>query len=289
MQIKVENLSMIYSPGLPYETKALEDINFTVQQGEFLGIIGHTGSGKTTLVQCIAGLLVPTAGRIVAVADDGTETVISEKGKEAFRVRRSVGIVFQYPEYQLFEETVIKDVCFGPKNQGLSEAEQIERARAALDLVGINADEKGEVSPFELSGGQKRRVAIAGVLAMQPKYLVLDEPMAGLDPIGRKEILSLLEKLRQESGCTIIMISHSMDDIANHATKVLVLEKGSVFLYDTPQNVFAKADDIQRIGLSVPSITKICIEMNRKGAAIPTSICTEEAFLDWFREGKTHA
>ena len=171
----------------------------------------------------------------------------------------------------------------------LDEAEIKNRVIQAMTMVGLDPDRFSERSPFELSGGERRRAAIAGVLAMQPKYLVLDEPMAGLDPLGRKEILALLEKLRKDSGCTIIMISHSMDDIANHATKVLVLEQGSVFLYDTPQNVFSKAEELQRIGLSVPSITKICIEMNRKGVAIPTSICTEDAFLNLFREGKSNA
>ena len=254
MQIKVENLSMIYSPGLPYETKALEDINFTVQQGEFLGIIGHTGSGKTTLVQCIAGLLVPTAGRIVAVADDGTETVISEKGKEAFRVRRSVGIVFQYPEYQLFEETVMKDVCFGPKNQGLTEEEQIARAREALDLVGISADEKGEASPFDLSGGQKRRVAIAGVLAMQPSVLILDEPTAGLDPKGHDDILEMIRRIRAEKNMTIILVSHNMDDVAEYADRVLAMDRGRLMLLGTPEEVYCEhEEELRSVGLDIPA------------------------------------
>ena len=254
MQIKVENLSMVYSPGLPYETKALEDISFTVEQGEFLGIIGHTGSGKTTLVQCIAGLLVPTAGQVVAVAEDGTQTVISQKGKEAFQVRRSVGIVFQYPEYQLFEETVMKDVCFGPKNQGLTEEEQIARAKEALDLVGINADEKGEASPFDLSGGQKRRVAIAGVLAMQPQVLILDEPTAGLDPKGHDDILEMIRRIRAEKNMTIILVSHNMDDVAEYADRVLAMDRGRLMLLGTPREVYCEhEEELRSVGLDIPA------------------------------------
>ena len=283
MSIVINHLTFAYTQGGKPLPPTLKDLTFTIEEGSFLGIIGHTGSGKSTFVKHLNGLLPCEKGTVVVDGHD-----LSQKS-ERRTVRSLVGMVFQYPEYQLFAETVYEDVAFGPRNMKLDEAEIKTRVTNAMTMVGLDAERFSARSPFELSGGERRRAAIAGVLAMQPKYLVLDEPMAGLDPLGRKEILSLLEKLRSESGCTIIMISHSMDDIANHATKVLVLEKGGIFLCDTPQNVFSEAEDLQRIGLSVPSITKICIEMNRRGVAIPTSICTEDALLNWFREGRKHA
>ena len=254
MQIMVEDLSMIYNPGLPYETRALDHISVDIKPGEFVAIIGHTGSGKTTLVQQIAGLLEPTSGRVVAVAEDGTETVISEKGKASFAVRRKVGIVFQYPEYQLFEETVLKDVCFGPKNQGLSEEEQIERAKTALKLVGMDADEIGGESPFELSGGQKRRVAIAGVLAMDPEVLILDEPTAGLDPKGHDDILRMIDRIQDDRNITIILVSHNMDDVAEYADTVLVMNKGSLFMQGDPRYVYCeRGRELKSVGLDLPA------------------------------------
>ena len=254
MQIRVEDLSMIYTPGLPYETRALDHISVEIKPGEFVAIIGHTGSGKTTLVQQIAGLLEPTSGRVVAVAEDGTETVISEKGKASFAVRRKVGIVFQYPEYQLFEETVLKDVCFGPKNQGLSEEEQIERAKTALKLVGMDADEIGGESPFELSGGQKRRVAIAGVLAMDPEVLILDEPTAGLDPKGHDDILRMIDRIQDDRNITIILVSHNMDDVAEYADTVLVMNKGSLFMQGSPRYVYCeRGRELKSVGLDLPA------------------------------------
>lgn len=283
MSIVINHLTFAYTQGGKPLEPTLKDLTFTIDEGVFLGIIGHTGSGKSTLVKHLNGLLPCEKGSVTVDGHD-----LSQKS-ERRTVRSLVGMVFQYPEYQLFAETVFEDVAFGPRNMKLDEAEVKSRVNQAMTLVGLDPERFCSRSPFELSGGERRRAAIAGVLAMHPKYLVLDEPMAGLDPLGRKEILSLLEKLRTESGCTIIMISHSMDDIANHATKVLVLEQGRLFLYDTPQIVFSKAQDLQKIGLSVPSITKICIELNRKGIGIPTSICTEEAFLNWFREGERHA
>ncbi|MBR4906285.1 MAG: energy-coupling factor transporter ATPase [Clostridia bacterium] len=283
MSIVINHLTFAYTQGGKPLAPTLKGLTFTIEEGSFLGIIGHTGSGKSTFVKHLNGLLSCEKGTVIVDGHD-----LSQKS-ERRTVRSLVGMVFQYPEYQLFAETVYEDVAFGPRNMKLDEAEIKTRVTNAMTMVGLDPERFSTRSPFELSGGERRRAAIAGVLAMQPKYLVLDEPMAGLDPLGRKEILSLLEKLRSESGCTIIMISHSMDDIANHATKVLVLEQGSVFLYDTPQIVFSNAEELQRIGLSVPSITKICIEMNRRGVAIPTSICTEDAFLHWFREGKAHA
>lgn len=283
MSIVINHLTFAYTQGGKKLEPTLKDLNFTIEEGSFLGIIGHTGSGKSTFVKHLNGLLLPEKD---AVLVDGHDVSVKSKRKT---VRSLVGMVFQYPEYQLFAETVFDDISFGPRNMGLDEAEIKKRVLNAMQLVGLDPDRFSARSPFDLSGGERRRTAIAGVLAMHPKYLVLDEPMAGLDPLGRREILALLEKLRAESGCTIIMISHSMDDIANHATKILVLDKGAVFMHDTPQVVFSHADALQKIGLSVPSITKICIEMNRKGVPIPQTICTEESFLNWFREGKIHA
>ena len=283
MSIVINHLTFAYSQGGKRFEPTLKDLTFTIEESSFLGVIGHTGSGKSTFVKHLNGLLPSEPGTVIIDGHD-----LSSKS-ERKTVRSLVGMVFQYPEYQLFAETVFDDVAFGPHNMKLDEAEVKNRVVSAMNLVGLDPERFSSRSPFELSGGERRRAAIAGVLAMQPKYLVLDEPMAGLDPLGRREILALLEKLRSESGCTIIMISHSMDDIANHASKVLVLEQGSVFRYDTPQNVFSDAESLQRIGLSVPSITKICIELNRRGVPIPSTICTEEAFMNWIREEKRHA
>ena len=283
MSIVINHLTFAYTEGGKRLAPTLKDLSFTIEEGAFLGIIGHTGSGKSTFVKHLNGLIPSEKG---TVSVDGHD--LSDKAERKM-VRSLVGIVFQYPEYQLFAETVAEDVAFGPRNMKLEASEVDKRVKNAMQLVGLDPDRFSSRSPFDLSGGERRRAAIAGVLAMHPKYLVLDEPMAGLDPLGRKEILNLLEKLRTESGCTIIMISHSMDDIANHASKVLVLDKGSVFLYDTPQEVFSHAEDLGKIGLSVPSITKICNEMNRRGVRIPSSICTEKEFIDWFREEKQHA
>ena len=254
MRITVENLTKTYSPDMPYETKALEDVSLSIESGEFAALIGHTGSGKTTLVQHIAGLIQPDSGRVIATDADGTQTVISEKGKESFAVRRRVGIVFQYPEYQLFEETVLKDVCFGPKNQGLSEEEQLNRAKEALRLVGLSWEQIGESSPFELSGGQKRRVAIAGVLAMEPEVLILDEPTAGLDPKGHDDILEMIRQIRHKSGLTIILVSHNMDDVAEYADKVYVMNRGTVILSGSPRDVYCNhADTLKEVGLNLPT------------------------------------
>ena len=283
MSVDINHLTFAYTQGGKPLDPTLVDLDFTIEEGSFLGIIGHTGSGKSTFVKHLNGLLTSEKGAVVV---DGHDLSVKAERKT---VRSLVGMVFQYPEYQLFADTVFEDVAFGPRNTKLDEAEIKNRVQNAMTLVGLDPERFSERSPFDLSGGERRRAAIAGVLAMHPKYLVLDEPMAGLDPLGRREILALLEKLRTESGCTIIMISHSMDDIANHATKVLVLDRGRVCMYDTPQNVFARAEELQKIGLSVPAITKLCIEMNRRGASVPTSICTSEAFLNWIREEKKHA
>ena len=283
MSIVVNHLTFAYTEGGKRLAPTLNDLTFTIEEGEFLGVIGHTGSGKSTFIKHLNGLL-PSEKGVLTV--DGYD--LSEKSARR-TVRSLVGMVFQYPEYQLFADTVFEDVAFGPRNMKLEESEVKTRVTYAMQLVGLDPERFCERSPFDLSGGERRRAAIAGVLAMRPKYLVLDEPMAGLDPKGREDILSLLEKLRTESGCTIIMVSHSMDDIARHATRVLVLEKGAAALLDTPQNVFANADLLKSFGLSVPSITQICIEMNKRGVAIPQTICTEDAFLNWFGEAHAHA
>lgn len=283
MPITVNHLTFAYTQGGKRLEPTLKDLTFTIDEGSFLGIIGHTGSGKSTFAKHLNGLLFGEAGTVTVDGHD-----VSQKTERKI-VRELVGMVFQYPEYQLFAETVFDDVAFGPRNMKLEQDAVKERVLEAMQLVGLDPERFSSRSPFDLSGGERRRAAIAGVLAMRPKYLVLDEPMAGLDPLGRREILSLLEKLRTESGCTIIMISHSMDDIANHATKVLVLEQGSVFLYDTPQVVFSHAEELQKIGLSVPSIKKLCIELNQRGVDIPQTICTEQAFMNWIREEKCHA
>ncbi len=280
MSIVINHLTFAYMQGGKKLEPTLRDLNFIIEEGEFLGIIGHTGSGKSTFVKHLNGLLTNEKGSVIVDGHD-----VSEKS-ERKKVRQLVGMVFQYPEYQLFAETVFEDVAFGPRNMKLDADEVKNRVVRALTLVGLDPERFSERSPFDLSGGERRRAAIAGVLAMQPKYLVLDEPMAGLDPLGRQEILSLLEKLRTESGCTVIMISHSMDDIASHATKVLVLDQGELRLFDTPQAVFSHVEELENIGLSVPGITKICVELNHRGVQIPTTICTEESFLNWIREAK---
>ncbi len=269
MQIKVENLSKTFSPGMPYETRALSDINCEIGSGEFVAIIGHTGSGKTTLVQHIAGLVQPDSGRVVATLDDGTETVISEKGKAAFAVRRRVGIVFQYPEYQLFEETVLKDVCFGPKNQGLDQEAQEARAKEALRLVGLDPDVVGESSPFELSGGQKRRVAIAGILAVEPELLILDEPTAGLDPEGRNEILELIKRVREERHPSIILVSHDMEAVCSLADHVIVMNAWRLIMEGTPQEVFARGPELRSVGLAQPAPAELLEKLRGRGLPLP--------------------
>ena len=272
MRIEVKNLTYIYSPGLPYETKALDDISFTIESGEFVGFIGHTGSGKSTLLQHLNGLLKPGSGQVLA---DGTD--INAKTDEAKALRRRIGLVFQYPEYQLFEETVLKDVCFGPKNFGVSEEECVERAKQALLLVGLDPKEKGEVSPFMLSGGEKRRVAIAGVLAMEPKVLILDEPTAGLDPKGRRDILTMIERIRKSRDLTIVLVSHNMDDIAEMATHVLVMDKGRLVMDGTPQEVFSRGKELKAIGLSRPAAAEFMELLAAKGADVSVNTLTIEA------------
>jgi energy-coupling factor transport system ATP-binding protein len=267
--ITIENLSHVYMPGTPFETVALKDINLTVEEGEFLGLIGHTGSGKSTLVQHINGLLKPTTGRVIVKGLD-----LTQKETNMRKVREKVGLIFQYPEHQLFEETVFKDVAFGPKNLGLSEEEINRRVKEALLTVGIDYDSVKDRSPFELSGGQMRRVAIAGVLAMHPEILILDEPTAGLDPRGRAEILGQIQNLRKKYRLTIILVSHSMEDIARLTDRIAVMHKGSVIFTGSPREIFVKADTLQRIGLGIPQITELMIKLKEKGQKVRPDVLT---------------
>ena len=271
MQIEVKDLGYTYSEGMPFATTALEDVNFTIPSGEFAAVIGHTGSGKSTLLMHLNGLMKPTKGCVLA---DGVD--INAKTKEAREARRRIGLVFQYPEYQLFEETVLKDVCFGPKNYGFTPQECEEKALAALRLVGIDPDVKKDVSPFELSGGEKRRVAIAGVLAMEPSVLILDEPTAGLDPKGHQDILDMVEKVRRDRSLTILLVSHNMDDAARMADHVLVLDKGHLVMDGTPQQVFSRHKELHDIGLGAPSASELLWMLKEKGLNIRTDLFTQE-------------
>ena len=271
MQIEVRELGYTYSEGLPFATTALEDVNFTIPSGEFAAIISHTGSGKSTLLMHLNGLMKPTKGCVLA---DGID--INEKTKEAREARRKIGLVFQYPEYQLFEETVLKDVCFAPKNYGFTPEECEEKAIAALKLVGIDPDAKRDVSPFELSGGEKRRVAIAGVLAMEPQVLILDEPTAGLDPKGHKDILDMVEKVRRDRNLTILLVSHNMDDAARMADRVLVLDKGHLAMNGTPREVFSHHKELHEIGLGAPSSSELLYLLKEKGLNVRTDIFDED-------------
>ena len=267
MSIVIEHLNYVYMQGGPYETKALNDVSLTINDGEFIGLIGHTGSGKSTLVQHLNGLIMPSSGCVLV---DGLD--LADKNTDRRAIRRRVGLVFQYPENQLFEETVAKDIAFGPKNLGLDEAEIDRRVRTAMRRVALDYDKIAERSVFELSGGQMRRVAIAGVLAMEPQTLVLDEPCAGLDPRGREEILGLISDLHRESGATIVMVSHSMDDVAALAERVIVMNHGSVVMDGTPREVFAKGEELRAIGLDVPQAVELAQKLREKGFDIPEGI-----------------
>lgn len=262
MPIVIEQLSHTYLPGSALAYPALGDISLIIQDGEFLGVIGHTGSGKSTLIQHFNGLLLPTGGSVLV---DGLDTREKKLRKQ---IRSLVGMVFQYPEYQLFEETVERDVAFGPKNMGLDEDDIATRVSEALRLVGLDPAEFAEKSPFELSGGEKRRAALAGILAMRPKFLVLDEPMAGLDPRGRREILALIESLRTQFGTGIVMVSHSMDDVAMYADRIAVLDKGSLFLVGTPEEVFSRGEELIQMGLNLPQATQLVRALRARGVAI---------------------
>ena len=269
--LQVQNLNYIYSVGTPFQHQALEDVSFSVYQGEFIGIIGHTGSGKSTLMQQLNGLLKPTSGKILL---DGKDIWSDRKLTRQARFR--VGLVFQYPEYQLFEETVYKDIAFGPKNMGLSAEEIDRRVRDAAAIVGLT-EAQLQVSPFDLSGGQKRRVAIAGVIAMEPEILILDEPTAGLDPSGREEILHNIEDYRKKHNATIMMVSHSMDDVARLTDRLLVLNGSHLAMDGTPDEVFARAEELVAMGLNIPQVTRVFLELKAMGLDVPPVYTMEQA------------
>ena len=269
--LEIKNLTHTYGIGTPFQRSAVEDVSFAVETGEFLGVIGHTGSGKSTLIQHLNGLLKPTSGQVLL---DGRD--IWAEPKKIRNVRFQVGLVFQYPEYQLFEETVYKDIAFGPKNQGKT-GDGLDRAvREAARLVGLR-DEHLEKSPFELSGGQKRRVALAGVLAMEPKVLVLDEPTAGLDPAGRENLMANIREYHRNKGTTIILVSHSMDEIARNVDRILVLKSAHILMSGTPAEVFARGEELLSAGLDVPQITRIAMALRDRGVPIDPAVYTVEA------------
>ncbi|OUN34232.1 energy-coupling factor transporter ATPase [Lachnoclostridium sp. An76] len=272
MSIALEHINYVYSPGTAYEKQALKDVCLEIPQGQFVGIIGHTGSGKSTLIQHLNGLTRATSGRILYEGKD-----IYEEGFDMRWLRSQVGLVFQYPEHQLFEVDVLSDVCFGPKNQGLSQEECEERAKEALELGGF-PEKYYRQSPFELSGGQKRRVAIAGVLAMRPKVLVLDEPTAGLDPKGRDEILDQVERLHKETGMTVILVSHSMEDVARYVERIIVMNRGEKMLDGTPREVFRHYKELEKVGLAAPQVTYVMHDLKERGFDLsPDATTIEEA------------
>ena len=275
--LQVDHLHYTYSIGTPFQHTALEDVSFCAQRGEFIGIIGHTGSGKSTLMQHLNGLLKPTTGTIKL---DGVDIWTDKKTTRASRFR--VGLVFQYPEYQLFEETVYKDIAFGPKNMGLSAEEIDRRVREAAALVGLT-DEQLEVSPFDLSGGQKRRVAIAGVIAMEPEILVLDEPTAGLDPEGRAEVLRNIENYRKSKNATIMMVSHSMNDVARLTDRLLVMNGSRLVMDGTPLEVFARAQELLDMGLDIPEVTRIFLQLQQMGIPVNPVYTMEQAVAELCR------
>lgn len=290
MSIKIENLDHVYMPGSPFEKKALDNINLEIKDGEFIGLIGHTGSGKSTLVQHLNGLLKPHSGRVIINGHDTTS-----KGEELKRLRCDVGLVFQYPEHQLFEETVYKDIAFGPQNLGLSKEETDIRVRDAARCVGLTPDVL-EKSPFDLSGGQKRRVAIAGVISMRPQVLVLDEPTAGLDPAGREEILAQIKSIHEEGNMTVILVSHSMEDVARLVDRLIVMNEGKVFADGSVDEVFSLGAELRGIGLNVPQIHILIDELIARGLDLKPNIYTVEAakreLISYFKrikEGKEDA
>ena len=273
--LRTENLSLVYGKGTPFEKKAVNNVNIDIKEGEVIGIIGHTGSGKSSLVQMLNGLFKPTEGTVYFEDKD-----IFANPKELRKFRFNIGLVFQYPENQLFEETVAKDIAFGPKNMGLSNEEISEKVKKAARFAGLR-EELLERSPFDLSGGEKRRAAIAGVIAMEPKVLILDEPTAGLDPVGKDVLLSQIEAYHKESGNTVLLVSHNMEDIARISDRVLVMNSSEMIMFDTPQNVFSRVEELKAIGLRIPEITEITIKLREAGLDIPTGILTvEEAFRE---------
>ncbi len=283
--LEAKNLTYIYSVGTPFEHKALDDISFSVERGEFIGIIGHTGSGKSTLMQQLNGLLKPTSGTVLLDGQD----IWSDK-KLTRQARFRVGLVFQYPEYQLFEETVYKDIAFGPKNMGLSPEEVDRRVREAAGFVGLT-EQQLEVSPFDLSGGQKRRVAIAGVIAMEPEVLILDEPTAGLDPVGRSEILGNIQSYRKAKNATIMMVSHSMEDVARLTDRLLVMNGSKLAMDAPPAQVFTHAEELTQMGLNIPQVTQVFLELKKLGLDVKNVYTIDQAAAEIRRlkEGNRHA
>lgn len=283
--LEIKNVSHTYGLGTPFAKEALSQVNLNIEEGDFVGLVGHTGSGKSTLVQCLNGLIIPTEGDVVV------EGVSLKESKNLKEIRKRVGMVFQYPEYQLFEETVARDIAFGPKNLGLSKEEVEARVDFAMDLVQLNRDLKDR-SPFELSGGQKRRVAIAGILAMKPKVLILDEPTAGLDPHGRDEILGEIKSLYDQGGLTIIMVSHSMEEVAKLTKRMIVMNHGKVAMDGTPRELFRQGDKLKDLSLTTPQVTKVMEELKKRGADVSTDAITiDEAYEELVRylEGGHHA
>lgn len=267
MSIQVRNIKHIYEKGMPTESVALDDISFDVDDGEFLGIIGHTGSGKSTLLQHLNGLLKPDEGTIIIGGAD-----ITAEGISMVEIRKRIGLVFQYPEYQLFEETVAKDVAFGPRNLGLSDEEIGERVKEAIELVGLDYDEIKDRSPFELSGGQKRRVAVAGVIAMRPEVLILDEPTAGLDPKAHRDMLAMIEEVHRRTGNITILVSHNMADIARLSDQILVIDSGHLVVSGTPKEVFSRTEELEKVGLDLPPITILTENLRKRGMDIEKTI-----------------
>lgn len=273
--LELKNVCYTYGTGTPFEKKAVNDVSFSVNKGELIGIIGHTGSGKSTLVQMLNGLMKPTSGQVLL---DGVD--IWDKPKEIRKIRFKVGMVFQYPEYQLFEETVYKDIAFGPTNKGLSAGEIDKEVRRAARFTGLK-DELLDKSPFDLSGGEKRRAAIAGVIAMDPDVLVLDEPTAGLDPMGRDVLLSQIIRYHKERQNTVLLVSHSMEDIARVADRIVVMNKSQLVMFDETQKVFARGDELEKIGLRIPQITKIMSQLRKRGVDVPEGILTVDAAVNY--------
>lgn len=273
--LELKNICYTYGVGTPFEKKAVNDVSFSVNKGELIGIIGHTGSGKSTLVQMLNGLMKPTSGQVLL---DGVD--IWDKPKEIRKIRFKVGMVFQYPEYQLFEETVYKDISFGPFNKGLSQEEIDKEVRRAAKFTGIK-DELLDKSPFDLSGGEKRRAAIAGVIAMDPDVLVLDEPTAGLDPMGRDVLLSQIVRYHEERQNTVLLVSHSMEDIARVADRIVVMNKSQLVMFDETQKIFARGDELEKIGLRIPQITKIMSQLRKRGVDVPEGILTVDAAVNY--------
>lgn len=271
MSIKIENLTHVYMPKSPFEKKALDNVNLVIEDGEFLALIGHTGSGKSTLIQHLNGLLEPTSGRILVDDID-----ITNKEAKLTEIRKKIGLVFQYPEYQLFEETIEKDIAFGPNNLELSSEEVSRRVKKSMEMVGLDYETYKNVSPFDLSGGQKRRVAIAGVIAMEPKVLILDEPTAGLDPQGRDDILEQIKLLHEKYKMTIVLVSHSMEDVGKFAQRIVVMNKGKVELLGKPSEVFKEVETLEKIGLAVPQVTYLMRVLRERGFDVSDEIFTVE-------------